>query len=157
MCCWNISLVLLRAKDRQFSASLCLSMPLDATYPACCVWLPLLSWFTKPQTQSVSHLILVLCLDLRLPLLPQQLLDSTLERLPEVLKDVVTLLLLLVLTVFLMTLGVMDVVVIVPVLLLVVLVVAAPQSKWLVVGCSWEDRWSRVLKVKTLVNVVILN
>lgn len=66
----------------------------------------------------MSLLILVVCLDAVLPLFSQQLSE-----------DLVILLLPL-LTVFLMTLGVMDVmVVVVPVLLPVVLVVAAPESK----------------------------
>lgn len=64
--------------------------------------------FTNPQTQSVSHLVPDVCL-LLVPLLP-------LERGPQALKEVVTLLLLVVLIVFLMTLGAMDVVVIVRVL-----------------------------------------
>lgn len=84
----------------------------------------------------MSHLILVVCLDLLMPLLPLQLLDLTLGRLPDVLQDVVTLLLLLVLIAFLMTLVVVHVVVVVPVLLLVVLVVPAPERERLVVGCG---------------------
>lgn len=70
------------------------------------------------KRDSVSLLILVVRLDAVLPLFSQQLSE-----------DLVILLLPL-LTVFLMTLGVMDVVVVVvPVLLPVVLVVAAPESK----------------------------
>lgn len=71
----------------------------------------------------MPHLILLVCSDLLMPLLPLQ------EGLPEALQHVVTLLLLLVLIVFLLALAVMDVVVIVPALLLVFLAVAAPQSK----------------------------
>lgn len=79
----------------------------------------------------MSHLILVIvCVDRHLPLLPEKLLDSILQRDPEVLQGAVSLLLLLGLSVFLMTLGVMmNVIVVEPVLLLVVLVVVAPQSK----------------------------
>lgn len=68
------------------------------------------------KSDSVSHLILAVCLDAALPLFSQQLLE-----------DVVTLLLLLI--VFLMALGVMDVMVVEPVLLLAVLVASAPESK----------------------------
>lgn len=71
--------------------------------------------------------MLVLCLDPRLPLLPQPLLD--LERVQEALKDSVTLFLLLVLIVLLMSLGVMDVMVMVPVQLPVILADAMPESK----------------------------
>lgn len=102
-------------------SSVCPSVALDRRGgPA--VWFP-------PQTESVSHLMLVVRLDLQLPLLPQQLLDSALDGVPEFLQHVVTLLLLLVLIVFLMTVEVMDVITIMPVLLLVVLVVAVLDSK----------------------------
>lgn len=65
-------------------------------------------------------------LDLLMPLLPLRL-----DGLPEVLEDVVALLLLWVLIVFLKALAVMDVAV---VLWLVVLALAAPEGKRLVVG-----------------------
>lgn len=76
------------------------------------------------------HLILAASADLQLPLLTQ--LSMTLNGDPVALQDVGDLLLLLVLSVFLLTLGV---VLIVPVLMLV-LGVAALKNKCLVVGCS---------------------
>lgn len=113
-------------------SSTTLRLSIDAsglTWPACCDWSPPQIWLANPQTPSVSDLVLGVCLGLHLPLLPQQLLDSTLERIPEVLQGVIILLLLLLVPiVFLMTLGVMDVVVKGSMLLLV-LVVAAPESK----------------------------
>lgn len=75
---------------------------------------------------------LVVCWDLQLPLLPQQLLDAAGDRVPEVLQHVVTLRLLLVWTVCLMTVVVMDVVAV----RLVVLVAAVLGSRRLKVGCS---------------------